>query len=306
MWQRFWWQLRETAQAWREDNAFRMAAALAYYSVFSLIPLLLLGIGAVDVFLGEQVASGEFQGQLQEIAGREPGLAVEGVLRDVHETGTSTLCTAVGLGALVVGACWVLLELQDALNTIWRSPARAGVGWLGRLASWLVSFAAVLGTGLLLVAMIAGTLALTQGMLDLQVALTYPWLIHALNAFLSLVLVVGLFAFLYRILPRAPVRWRDVWAGALLAGLLYEAGKDAISIYVGFFVRSSAFGAATSLVAVLIWVYCSALIFIFGAEFTRVSVRWKDSARGPTDRKPHSLFRTTSPVVELPKGDVNR
>jgi membrane protein len=281
MWQASWRQLRETARVWQQDNAFRMAAALAYYSVFSLIPLLLLSIGVAGALFGERVAQGEVLGQLRELVGQEPGRAVEHVLKDVHETGTSTLCTAVGLGVLVVGACWVLLELQAALDTIWQAPPRPGLSWLGRLAAWLGSFAAVLGTGLLLLAMVAASVALTQGTVHLEVALGGPWLPHALNVFLSVVLVVGLFAVLYRILPRAPVRWRDVWAGALLAGLLYEVGKHAISLYVGYFVRTSAFGAATSLVAVLIWVYYSALIFIFGAEFTRVSARSRDEVRCP-------------------------
>jgi membrane protein len=305
MWQAYRRQLVESARAWRQDNAFRMAAALAYYSVFSLIPLLLLGVGLLGALLGERVAWGEFQGQLQELFGREPGRAVEGVLRNVHETGTSTLCTAVGLGVLVVGACWVLFELRDALNTIWQSPARSGPGFLGSLAAGLGSFAAVLGTGLLLMAMIAADFALTQGMVDRRVALAYPWLPYVLKMPLSGVLVVGLFAVLYRILPRTRVRWRDVWAGALLAGLLYEVGKHAISLYVGYFVRTSVIGASTSLVAVLIWVYYSALIFLFGAECIRVSPGFSDSARRPATAKPHSSFRTPKSAVETPKAEAD-
>jgi membrane protein len=304
MWQAYGRQLRDTVRAWRQDNAFRMAAALAYYSVFSLIPLLLLGVGLLGALLGERVARGEFHSQLQELFGKEPGRAVEGVLRDVHETGTSTLCTAVGLGVLVVGACWVLFELRDALNTIWRSPARSGTSLLGRLAAELGSFAAVLGTGLLLLAMIAADFALTLGTADLGAALAYAWLPYVLNVLLSMVLVVGLFAVLYRILPRARVRWRDVWSGALLAGLLYEVGKHAISLYVGYFIRTSVIGAATSLVAVLIWVYYSALIFLFGAEFIRVAPGSGDAANDPATAKSHSSFRTNDLSVETPKADA--
>jgi membrane protein len=303
MWQAYRRQLVESARAWQQDNAFRMAAALAYYSVFSLIPLLLLGVGLLGAVLDERVARGEFNSQLQELFGREPGRAVEGVLRDVHETGTSTLCTVVGLGVLVVGACWVLFELRDALNTIWRSPARSEPSLLRRLAAWLGSFAAVLGTGLLLLAMVAADFALTLGTADLGAALADPWLPYVLNLLLSMVLVVWLFAVLYRILPRARVPWRDVWSGALLAGLLYEVGKHAISLYVGYFVRTSVIGAATSLVAVLIWVYYSALIFLFGAEFIRVAPSSRDAARHPTTGKPHSKFRTPDPSGEPPTAD---
>jgi membrane protein len=305
MWQASWRQVRETARVWQQDNAFRMAAALAYYSVFSLVPLLLLSIGVAGALFGERVAQGEVLGQLRQLVGQEPGRAVEHVLKDVHETGTSTLCTAVGLGVLVVGACWVLLELQAALDTIWQSPPRPGLGWLGRLAAWLGSFAAVLGTGLLLLAMVAAGVALTLGTLGLEVALGGPWLPHALNVLLSVALVVGLFAVLYRILPRAPVRWRDVWAGALVAGLLYEVGKHGISLYVGYFVRTSAFGAATSLVAVLIWVYYSALIFIFGAEFTRVSARSGDAVRGPATGKPRGSPRTPDLAAGTPRAEAD-
>jgi membrane protein len=198
----------------------------------------------------------------------------------------------------------VLFELRDALNTIWRSPARPGPSLLGSLAAGLGSFAAVLGTGLLLLAMIAADFALTQGIVDLGAALAYPWLPYVLNVLLSMVLVVGLFAVLYRILPRARVRWRDVWSGALLAGLLYEVGKYAISLYVGYFVRTSVIGAATSLVAVLIWVYYSALIFLFGAEFIRVAPGSGDAAHGPATAKSHSSSRTNDLAVETPKADA--
>jgi membrane protein len=198
---------------------------------------------------------------------------------------------------LVVGACWVLLELQAVLNTIWRSPSRPGLSWLGRMAAWLGSFAAVLGTGLVLLAMLAASVALAQGMVDLGVAVANPWLLRALNGLVSLVLVVVLFAVLYRILPCTPVRWRDVWSGAVLAGLLYEVGKHAISLYVCYFVRTSTFGAATSLVAVLVWVYYSALIFIFGAEFTRVLARSRDAVRGSATSNPQGSSRTANVVV---------
>lgn len=281
MWQAYQRRMSDSARAWQQHNAFRMAAALAYYSVFSLIPLLLLGFGLLGTLLGERLAQGEFQRQLQELLGEEPGRAVEGILRDVHATGTGTLCTAVGLGALVVGACGVLFELRESLNTIWQSAARPRPGFFGHLADWLSSFAVVLGTGLLLLAMVVANFALTQGTTALGNALAYPLLTYALNVLFSMVLVVVLFAALYRILPRTRVRWRDVWAGAVLAGLLYEVGKHAISLYVGYFVRTSVFGTATSLVAVLIWVYYSALIFLFGAEFIRGLPDRLEAARGP-------------------------
>jgi len=282
-----------------------MAAALAYYSVFSLVPLLLLSIGVAGALFGEGVARGEVLGQLRALVGEEPGRAIEQVLRDVHETGTGTLCTAVGLAVLVAGACWVLLELQADLNTIWQSPPRPALGLLRRLAAWLGSFAAVLGTGLLLLAMVAASVALTQGTVDLEVALGGSWLPQVLNVLLSVVLVIGLFAVLYRILPRAPVRWRDVWGGAVVAGVLYEVGKHAISLYVGYFLRTSAFGAATSLVAVLIWVYYSALIFIFGAEFTRVSASSRGAVRSPGTSKPQGSSRTPNLAVGIPKADAD-
>src|SRR5262249_14235760 len=223
-----------------QDNAFRMSAALAYYSVFSLIPLLLLGIGLAGAVVGERVAEGEALAWLRDLVGEEPSRAAAHVLRNTHETGTNALCTAVGLGLLVVGACWVLLELQAALNTIWQPPPRPGLGWLGRVSAWLGSFAAVLGTGLLLLAMMLVSVLVTLGAVDLASTLGNAWLPHALNVLVSGTLVILLFAVLYRILPGAPVRWRDVWAGALLAGLLYEVGKHAISLYVGYFVRTSA------------------------------------------------------------------
>src|SRR5262249_51160309 len=161
MWQAYGQRLRETASAWHQDNAFRMAAALAYYSVFSLVPLVLLGIGVIGAVFGERLTQEQLLRPLRDLFGEEPSRAVEVVFRNAVETRSNSLFTVVGLGLLVVGACWVLLELQGVLNTIWQHPPRPRRNLLGRVLAWLGSLAAVLGSGLLLLAMLLATMLLS-------------------------------------------------------------------------------------------------------------------------------------------------
>jgi membrane protein len=282
MWRRYWRTLGETARAWQQDNAFRMAAALAYYSVFSMIPLLLIAIGVTSLVVGEGVARGEVLAQLRKFVGDKPGQAVEDVLRDAQETGTYPLFTAVGFVVLVVGSSWVLLELQASLGTTWQTGARPRGSWFARIYAWILSLAAVIATGLLVLGMLLASMLLTLLTREAELGLAHSWLPHAVNGVLSVGLVVLLFAVLYKVLPRAPVRWREVWAGAFTAALLYEVGKYAVSIYLDYFFLGSAFGAASSLVVVLMWVYYSSLIFFFGAELTKVFAR--QAAASPGDR----------------------
>ena len=273
MWRRYWLTLGEAARAWHQDKASRMAAALAFYSLFSMIPLLLIAIGIASLVFGEGVARGEVLAQLRTFWGDKPGQAVEDVLRDAQETGTTSLFTAVGFVLLVVGSSWVLLELQAALGTIWQTGARPPGGWFARIYAWILSLVAVIATGLVLLGMLLASMLLTLLTRKLELDLVHSWLAYAASVVLSVGPVVLLFAGLYKVLPGPSVRWRDVWAGAITAALLYEVGKFAVSVYLGCFLLGSCFGAASSLVVVLMWVYYSSLIFLFGAEFTKVSAR---------------------------------
>jgi membrane protein len=261
-----WPVLKEAARAWSADKAPQMGAALAYYTIFSLAPLLLIAIGVAGLVFGEEAARGEILQQIEGTVGRPTAEAVEAMLSNARaDTGKGM--TLVGLITLLFGASGVFIQLQDALNVIWKVHAKSS-GVRGFVRDRLLSFLVVAGTGfLLLVSVVLSSLLaalnkyLTPSSLPGGVAL---W--QGLHALVSLGIITLLFAMIYKVLPDARVAWRDVWAGAVLASLLFAVGKHLIGLYLGRSGVASTFGAAGSVVLVLVWVYYSSQILLFGAE----------------------------------------
>ena len=268
----FWTLVKQVARSWLDDYAMSMGAALAYYTVFSLAPLLLIVISVAGLFFGEDAARGEIVAQLRSVMGEHGAAAVQDLLASVQQPGESLAATALGLTLLLVGATTVFGELQDSLDRIWRVPARAQAsGWLVLVRTRVLSFGMVLAIGfLLVVSLVASTALEALGQRwDLMLGGWYP-LAVATNAIVAFVLIAAMFALIYKVMPRVRVLWRDVWIGALFTALLFSLGKYLISLYIGRSGVASAFGAAGSLVVVLLWVYYSAQIFLIGAEFTWV------------------------------------
>jgi membrane protein len=281
----YWQMLKETASAWIDDKAFRMGAALAYYSVFSMAPLLLIAIGIAGLVFGEQAARGEVLNQIRDTVGTQTATAIEEILAHAGQDGGGTWATIVGLAVLLFGASGVFVELQDALNTIWKVMPRPGRTVWEMVRERLLSFTVILGTGfLLLVSLIlSAALAALGGVLKPAVSLPGgAGLWQALNFGLSFGTITLLFAMIYQILPDAEIAWRDVWVGALSTALLFTLGKYLIGLYLGHSTLTSAFGAAGSVILVLSWVYYSSLILLFGAEFTRVYARHNGSLLRPS------------------------
>jgi membrane protein len=282
------WQiLKESGIAWFEDKAPRLGAALAYYSLFSLAPLLLIAIAVAGLIFGEQAARGEVFHQVQSAVGPTAAAALEGLLKSAAR-GT-TLATVVGGVLALFGASGVFVELQDALNTIWRVPPPKRSGLWDAIRSRLLSFAVVLGTGLLLLASLVATAALAapSGTLDSITSLPGgAWLWQGVNFLLSFVLMALLFALIFKVLPDAAIAWRDVWLGAAVTALLFSLGKYAIGLYLGRTGVTSVFGAAGSLIALLVWIYYSAQILLFGAEFTWVWSHKRGSRAGQAPPPP--------------------
>jgi membrane protein len=273
--------LRESAVAWFEDDAASMGAALAFYSVFSIAPLLLIAISVAGLVFDEQVARGEIVGQLSALTGPASARTVESVLDGSSRADTGFIGTLIGLGALLIGATTVFAELQNALDRIWRAPSgEPDKGPWRWLRARLLSLGMVLGIGFMLIVSLIVSAALA--------ALGKwwgPWfgdlalLANAVNVFVSFALITLMFAMIYKWMPRVKVAWRDVWIGAALTSLLFTVGKTLIGLYVGRSGVASPFGAAASLVVLLVWVYYSAQIFLLGAEFTWVYARRRGSLR---------------------------
>ncbi len=261
---------KTAALKWMQDYAQSMGAALAFYTLFSIAPLLLIVISVAGMAFGAEAARGELFDQLQGMLGAQGALAVQGLLESVGRPAESVMATAFGTVLLFVGATSVFAELQDAFDRIWRAPPRTGASsWWGLLRARLLSFGLIFGIGFLLMvslAFSAGVAALSR--LWGPVFREWATIAEALDVAISLLLSTAVFAMIYKSMPRAEVAWKDVWIGAVVTALLFLAGKFLIGAYIGRSGISSVFGAAASLVVVLLWVYYSAQIFLFGAEFT--------------------------------------
>ena len=291
-----WKLLKLVAQSWLDDYAMSMGAALAYYTMFSLAPLLLIVVSVAGFFFGEEAARGQIVMQLQSVMGDAGASAVQDLLVSVRQPGQGLVATAIGIVLLLVGATTVFGELQDSLDRIWRVPDRAhSNGWLFLVRTRLLSFGMILAIGfLLIVSLVASTALDAAGRhWNLMLGGWYP-LAVATNAIIAFVLVAAMFALIYKVMPRVRVLWRDVWIGALFTALLFTLGKSLISLYIGRSGITSAFGAAGSLVVVLLWVYYSAQIFLIGAEFTWVYANTLGSRRG-TEKAPGRAALAVAP-----------
>jgi membrane protein len=269
---KLWDLLKETARQWYDDNTFQLGAALAYYTVFSLAPVVLIAIAVAGLVFGPEAARSQIVAEISATVGPTVGQAIESLLQHTGDTGTGTLATVVGVAVLLFGATSVFAQLQEALHTIWGVQPKPGRGLLGVLKDRFWSFAAVVGVAFLLLV----SLVLSAGLAALSRFLTpaavpggvYLW--QALNWVFSLVLITALFALLYRLLPDVRLAWGDVWVGAFVTAVLFTLGKYLVGLYLGRSGVTSAYGAAGSLVVILLWVYYSSQVFLFGAEFTQV------------------------------------
>jgi membrane protein len=268
-----WWRLvKQAAQAWIDDYAPSMGAALSYYSVFSMAPLLLIVISIAGLVFGEDAVRGEVFGQLRSVLGADAAKAIESLLASVRKPAEGVAATLIGVAILLVGATSVFGELQDALDRIWRAPARDRSGGLwGLVRARMLSFGMILGIAFLLMVFLilsAVTAALGQwwgGAFGDAVLL-----LQAVNLVLGFAMTTGVFALIYKFMPRVRVQWRDVWLGAVVTSLLFTIGRFLIGQYIGRSGIASGFGAAGSVIVILVWVYYSAQIFLIGAEFTWV------------------------------------
>ena len=296
-----WGLVKAAASGWVADYAQSMGAALAYYTMFSIAPLLLIVISIAGLLFGEEAARGEIFGQLETMLGAPGALAVEGLLESVREPAEGVTATVFGAVLLLIGATSVFGELQDALDRIWRAPARAGQSGLwGLLRARLLSFGMILGIGFLLMVSLVVSAALA--------ALRKQWgpvfsdwsVTSVIDLGASFLLTTVVFAMIYKIMPRVHIDWKDVWIGAAATSLLFTVGKFLIGLYIGRSGISSGFGAAGSLVVVLVWVYYSAQIFLLGAEFTwayahKFGSRKELAAEGAAAVRPSAL---ASPDVD--------
>ena len=280
-----WTLLKKVGTSWLDDYAPSMGAALAYYTLFSLAPLLLIVISVAGLVFGQDAARGEIESQLRGLMGEQGASAVQALLASLDQPTEGVTATVVGVILLLVGATTVFGELQDSLDRIWRAPTqdRTG-GWLALIRARLLSFGMILAIGFLL--MVSLILSAVLSIVEHWWSTLYGgWLFIAnlINGITSFFLIAVMFALIYKIMPRVRVQWRDVWIGAIFTALLFTLGKALIGFYIGRSGVVSGFGAAGSLVVVLLWVYYSAQIFLMGAEFTWVYANMLGSRKPPDE-----------------------
>ncbi|MFA7669633.1 MAG: YihY/virulence factor BrkB family protein [Burkholderiaceae bacterium] len=302
---RFYTLARKTVQAWLDDYASSMGAAIAFYTVFSLAPLVVIVIGIAGFFWGEEAVQGELLRQIGGVVGDNGAAAIEGVVRSgAEEPGQGIAATVLSVAFLVVGATTVFAELQSALDRIWKVPAREKkTGIWNLLRSRLLSFGLVLSLAfLLLVSLVISSLLSALGGWLGGLMPGWELILQLLNITVSFGILVVLFAMIYKFMPQADVAWKDVWTGAFTTALLFEVGKLLIGLYVGKSSVASSYAAAGSLVALLIWVYFAAQIFLLGAEFTWVYANEHGSRAGRTDAQKGAVS-DTAPLTGDVAGD---
>ncbi|MFZ1861158.1 MAG: YihY/virulence factor BrkB family protein, partial [Candidatus Competibacter sp.] len=259
-----WELLKETYKSWDEDRAPRLAAALAYYTIFALAPLLIIAIAVAALFFDEAQVRQNMLSQVGELVGQNARQAIEAMIEGARKPTAGLIATAIGVVTLLVAAGGLFGQLQDALNTIWEVQPKPGRGIWGILRDRVLSFAMVLGAGLLLLAsLIIGTVLSAAGRF-MGDAGYQAWLWQTINLAVSFGITTVLFAMLFKILPDAKVRWRDVWIGAAATAALFSLGRFLIGWYLGQAATESTYGAAGSLVALLIWIYYSTQILFLG------------------------------------------
>jgi membrane protein len=261
---------KQTFYSWLDDRAPTMGAAIAFYTVSSLAPMLVIVTAVAGLAFGQKAAEGALFGELADLVGLESAGAVQAMLRSASSTRSGIIATAVGIGTLIIAATAVFGELQAALNVIWKAPATASYGVWHLLKSRLLSLSIILVIGFLLLVslVISAALAALSQYLD-QILPGLPEILRILHMTLSFGFTTVLFAAMFKILPDKTVEWQDVWLGATVTALLFTAGKYLINLYILSSNMASTYGAAGALVIVLVWVYYSAQIVLLGAEFRK-------------------------------------
>jgi membrane protein len=266
---------KETVSEWVSDRAPRLGASLAFYTLLSLAPLLVVIVAVAALVYGEEAARGQLVWQIQGLVGPDGARAIQELVQGAYKPGTGVIATLLGFLTLTFGASSVVVELRDALNTIWHVPfdrGNTGLSNIFRLVKdRFYSFAMILGVGfLLLVSLVLNAWIAAMGKFFASALPTPEWLLHVATFLISFLVITFLFAAIYKMLPDFRLQWSDVAVGASVTSLLFTIGKQLIGLYLGKTSFGSTYGAAGSLVIVLVWVYYSAQLFFLGAEFTKV------------------------------------
>ncbi len=278
-----WTLLKTTFKEFNDDNAIKLAASLSYYTIFSIAPLSMIIIALCGLFFGEEAVRGEFYNQINEFVGAQAAVQIQEAITNTRLSGDNIFALVIGIIVLLIGASGVFVEIQSSINYIWGLRAKPDKGFKKFISNRLMSFSMIGVIGfLLLVSLLANTLLdLLSERLHILLSDTTVYLVYALNFVVVFTIITMLFSIIFRTLPDGHVNWKDTFVGAGTTAGLFMIGKFAISIYLSNSDVASAFGAAGSIIIILVWIYYSAIILYFGAEFTKVYSRLHGSRIRP-------------------------
>jgi membrane protein len=290
--------LNETLAEVKNDNILKYSASLAYYTIFSMGPMLLIIISLAGIFLGKEAIQGRIYGEMASLVGNEAALQIQETIKNIHLSGNNFLTTVVGVITLLIGASGIFGEIQDSINIIWGFKSKPRRGLLTMLINRILSFSMVVTMGFLLtVSLILNALIAA---LSYSIGYYFPgvtvYFLFTFNNLLTFAVITALFAIIFKVLPDAAIRWKDVRMGAFLTAILFMSGKFIIGFYLSKSKLASLFGAAGSLIIIMVWVYYNAIILYVGAEFTQVYARFKRKEIPPNDY----AVRVERKVIEKP------
>nr|WP_294943493.1 YihY/virulence factor BrkB family protein [uncultured Mucilaginibacter sp.] len=267
-----WKVLVATFSGFGSDNGLKLSASLAYYTVFSIAPLLILIISVAGLVFGHDAATNRLQPEIEHYVGKQAAAQIQDMLKSLELSGKSGIAVVVSVITLLVGASSIFLEIQDSLNIIWRVKAKPKRGWVKMLQNRFLSFSLIISLGFLLLASLAINIVITA--LSAQITRFLPsvtkLIIQGINLGLTLIVISTLFGIIFKFLPDVKIKWKDVRSGAIFTAILFMLGQYLISLYIGYTAQGSTYGAAGSLIVILVWIYYTAAILYIGAEFTQV------------------------------------
>ncbi len=277
--------LKDTVAGFGDDRAIKMAASLSYYTVFSMAPMLLLMISLAGAFYGKEAVQGEVFSEMNGLLGAEAALQVQEIIKNMELSGQTTFSLVISAIMLLVGATTIFVDIQDSINTIWRVKAKPKRGWVKLIKDRLLSSSIIVGLGFLLIVtlIVNGALAALGDVMRSYFPDVTVIVLEVLNVAISFIVITILFGVIFKVLPDAKIAWKDVRVGAFFTACLFMLGRYVISVYIETTGTGSAYGAAGSIIVILVWVYYTAAILYFGAEFTRVYVDYTGAQIQPAE-----------------------
>ena len=300
---KWWCVLKTTFSNFIDDNGLKLSASLAYYTVFSLAPLLILIISLAGLFLGHDAITNSLYPQIKGYVGSAAAAQIQDMLKNLQLSGKTNMAVVIGIVTLMIGASSIFVEIQDSLNIIWRVKAKPKRGWLKLIQNRFISFSLIISLGFLLLASLAVNLlilAISEKLQHFLPGVTI-WVVNAINVGISFIVISVLFGIIFKVLPDVKIKWKDVQSGAFFTAILFILGKYVIGLYIQYSAHSNAYGAAGSIIIILLWIYYTAAILYIGAEFTQVYAEANGSHIEPADYAVHvKQTEVEQTVVVLP------